>query len=65
MWTKKFRKRKIQSLLIFLVVTMCMTLIAGSAVILTSLTGVYEKLVDETGAPDVKVYSRTGFTGCV
>ena len=57
-WMKKFRKRKVQSLLIFAVVAMCTTLISGSAVILTSLTSVYENLAEETNAPDVKVYSR-------
>jgi ABC-type lipoprotein release transport system permease subunit len=57
-WIKKFRKRKIQSILIFIVVAMCTTLITGSAVILTSLTSVYEDLANSTGAPDVKVYPR-------
>lgn len=57
-WMKKFRKRKIQSLLIFIVVAMCTTLITGSAVILTSLTSVYENLAAETNAADVKVYAR-------
>lgn len=60
-WIKKFRRRKIQSLLIFLVIAMCTTLIAGSTVILTSLTSVYQELAEETNAPDVKVYSRPGF----
>lgn len=62
-WMKKFRKRKVQSLLIFVVVGMCATLITGSAVILTSLTSVYEELAEETEAPDAKIYSRIGFGG--
>lgn len=60
-WMKKFRKRKTQSLLIFLVIALCTTLIAGSCVILTSLTSGYQQLAEETDAPDVKVYSRPGF----
>ena len=61
-WIKKFRKRITQSILIFIIVAMCTTLITGSAVILTSLTSVYEELAAQTNAPDVKVYSRPDFT---
>ena len=57
-WIKKFRRRKMQSALIFLVIAMCSTLISGSLVILTSLNSVYESLADETGAPDIKVYGQ-------
>lgn len=60
-WIKKFRRRKMQSALIFLVIAMCSTLISGSLVILTSLNSVYENLADETGAPDIKVYGQEGY----
>jgi putative ABC transport system permease protein len=35
-------------------------MIAGSTVILTSLTSAYEELANVTGAPDVKVYPKVG-----
>lgn len=55
-WTKKFRKRKVQSVMIFLMVFICALLMTGAIVILSSLDKPYHDLAKETGAPELKVY---------
>ncbi|HEX3022968.1 MAG TPA: FtsX-like permease family protein [Lachnospiraceae bacterium] len=55
MWLKKFRQRKLQTLIIFLMITACTVLMAGSFGILTSLEKPYNDFRDETKAPTVKV----------
>lgn len=56
LWLKMFRKKKIQSVLIFLIVGMCIFLISGSVIILVSLDKPYVDLMNETKAPDLKLY---------
>lgn len=56
LWMKKFRKRKIQSIMILLMVGICVMLMAGSLTILTSLQKPFKDLMEETKAPELKVY---------
>lgn len=56
MWLKKIRKKKLQSVLIVLIVSICSLLMCGSIVIITSLNKPYETLREETKAPAVKVF---------
>ena len=56
LWLKQFRKKKMQSALIFIIITLCSLLITGSLVILTSLGKQYEELAVETDAVDLKIY---------
>lgn len=62
LWIKKFRTRKLQSSLIFLIILMCTLLIAGSGIILTSLNKPYRDLVEETDPVDMKVYPMVNST---
>lgn len=55
-WTKKFRKRRLQTVMIFMMVTICALLMSGSMVILSSLEAPYKVLALETDAPELKVY---------
>lgn len=55
-WTKKFRQRKVQSVMIFVMVFICELLMAGALIILSSLDKPYHDLARETNAPEVKVY---------
>lgn len=56
MWLKKIRKKKLQSVLIMLIVLICSLLMCGSIVIVTSLNKPYQTLREETKAPTVKVF---------
>ena len=56
---KKFRKRKMQSILIMFMVLFCAMLMTSSMVILTSLQKPYQDLQKETKAPNAKVYPLT------
>ena len=55
-WIKKFRKRKLQSVMIFLLVSICALMMTGSLIILSSLDKPYNDLAEETDAPQLKVY---------
>ena len=55
MWFKKLRKRKLQSVLIFLIVLVCSMLMSSSMVIMTSLNKPYKDLIRECNPPKVKV----------
>lgn len=56
LWIKKFRTKKLQSVLIFLIIMMCTFLLAGSSIILTSLDKPYNDLIEQTNVADIKVY---------
>lgn len=56
LWLKQFRRKKIQSALIFVIIALCSVLIAGSTIILTSLTSPYQEMRIETKSPDLKIY---------
>lgn len=56
LWIKKFRTKKLQSIMIFLIIMMCTFLLAGSSIILTSLNKPYNDLIKETHAADMKVF---------
>ena len=59
MWTKLFRKRKLQTVMIFLVVLLCTTLLNGSMTVLTSLGKPYKELKEECNPADLSVYMYT------
>lgn len=56
MWKKLFRKRKSQTVMIFLVVLLCTTLLNGAMTILTSLSEPYDKLKEECHPADAEVF---------
>lgn len=56
MWIKQIRKKKLQSVLIFIIISLCSLLITGSLIILTSLNTPYHNLFEETHSADVKIY---------
>ena len=54
MWYKKFRKKKFQTLIIFVMLVACTLLMAGSLGIFTSLIEPYKEFVKETNAPAIR-----------
>jgi len=56
MWMKKLRQRKLQSVLIFVIVFVCSILMTSSMVIMTSLHEPYQELIKECNSPEVKIY---------
>lgn len=56
MWSKLFRKRKSQTVMIFLVVLLCTTLLNGAMTILTSLNEPYDELKEECHPADLEVF---------
>lgn len=56
MWMKKLRQRKLQSILIFVIVFVCSILMTSSMVIMTSLHKPYQELIKECNSPEVKIY---------
>ena len=57
MWTKLFRQRKMQSLMIFFVIFLCTALLNGSMTMLTSINEPNERLKEECKPPDITVFS--------
>lgn len=57
MWTKLFRQRKIQSLMIFFVIFLCTTLLNGSMTMLSSINEPYERLKKECKPSDITIFS--------
>lgn len=57
MWTKLFRQRRMQSLMIFFVIFLCTTLLNGSMTMLSSINEPYERLKDESKPSDITVFS--------
>lgn len=57
MWRKLFRKRKGQAVMIFVVITLCVTLVNGALTTLLSMNGPCEELKEECHAADVSVYA--------
>lgn len=60
MWTKLFRKRKLQTIMIFFVVLLCTTLLNGAMTILTSLNKPFEQLRQECKPADLVIYMYSG-----
>jgi Na+-transporting NADH:ubiquinone oxidoreductase subunit NqrC len=56
MWLKKLRQRKLQSVLIFIIVFVCSILMTSSIVIMTSLQKPYKELSKDCDSPKVKLY---------
>ena len=56
MWLKLFRKKKMQTLLISLIILFCTSLICGAFCILTSLQAPYEKFGEECQSPDARFF---------
>ncbi|WP_313131187.1 FtsX-like permease family protein [Anaerocolumna sp.] len=56
MWIKKLRNRKLQSILIVLIVMVCAMLMTSSLVIMTSLGSPYRELTEESKSPALKLY---------
>ncbi|HKL79666.1 MAG TPA: ABC transporter permease [Mobilitalea sp.] len=56
MWFKKLRKRKLQSILIVLIVMVCAMLMTSSLVIMSSWEGPYDELSKECDSPAIKLY---------
>lgn len=54
MWLSKFRHRKLQSALIFVMITACTLLMAGSLEIFVALIKPFEQFVKDTNAPVVR-----------
>lgn len=57
MWTKLFRQRKMQSLMVFFVILLCTTLLNGSMTMLTSIDEPYERLKGDCKPADITVFS--------
>ncbi|WP_167956507.1 ABC transporter permease [Anaerosporobacter faecicola] len=57
MWKKLFRQRKVQTIMIFLVILLCTALLNGAMTILTSIDEPYERLKKECHTPDITVFS--------
>jgi len=55
MWLKKLRKRKLQSVLIILIIMVCSVLMTSSLVIMTSWEKPYDNLIDECRSPAFKL----------
>ena len=56
MWIKIFRQRKLQSILIFLIIAVCTTLLMGAVNILASLEKPYREFADECDAALAQVF---------
>lgn len=56
MWIKKLRNRKLQSILIVLIVMVCAMLMTSSLVIMTSWGSPYKELTEESKSPALKLY---------
>ncbi|HKL98656.1 MAG TPA: FtsX-like permease family protein [Mobilitalea sp.] len=56
MWIKKLRKRKLQSILIVLIVMVCAMLMTSSLVIMSSWEGPYDELSEECDSPALKLH---------
>ena len=59
MWIKNLRQRKLQTVMIFLIIMLCSMLLTGAMSILTSLEKPYEDFSKETKAASAKVYTYT------
>jgi ABC-type transport system, involved in lipoprotein release, permease component len=59
MWIKNFRQRKLQTVLIFFIIVICTTLLAGAMSILTSLEKPCRDFAESCNAASAKVYSYT------
>lgn len=55
MWIKKLRNRKLQSILIALIVMVCAMLMTSSLVIMTSWGSPYKELTEESKSPALKL----------
>lgn len=56
MWWKKIRTRKLQNVLIILIIMICAMLMSSSVIIMTSFESPYQDLVKECQSPKVKLY---------
>ncbi len=56
MWIKKLRKRKIQSVLIALIILVCSMLMTSALVIMSSWREPYQELIKECNSPSLKLY---------
>lgn len=56
MWIKLFRQRKIQTIMIFLVILLCTTLLNGAVTMLTSMKEPYKELKEESNPSDITVF---------
>ena len=59
MWIKNLRQRKLQTVMIFLIIMLCSMLLTGAMSILTSLEKPYKDFSKETKAASAKVYTYT------
>lgn len=57
MWTKLFRQRKLQSVMIFFVIFLCTTLLNGAMTILSSIDKPYERLKEECKPSEITIYT--------
>ncbi|MBB2182431.1 FtsX-like permease family protein [Lachnospiraceae bacterium MD1] len=57
MWIKNLRQRKLQTLLIFLIIMLCSILLTGSMNILSSLDAPFQEFVEECDAASARVYA--------
>lgn len=55
-WLKKFRRKKMQSIIILLMITVSSLLMISSLQIITSMSKPYKKLVEETNPPCMRAY---------
>ena len=56
MWVKNFRHKKLQSVMIFLIITLCSLLLSASVSILISLDEPFQELAKECESSDAVVY---------
>jgi len=56
MWIKNLRQRKLQTILIFLIIMLCSLLLTGAMNILTSLDKPFQEFIKECEAASAKVY---------
>ena len=59
LWIKQFRSKKLQSVMIFMIIGLCALLMSGSLIILTSLKKPYQDLYAETKAADVRIHPNS------
>ena len=57
MWIKLIRQRKLQSIMIFLIIAICTTMLTGAMSIITSLDAPSKDFAEQTHAAQAKVYS--------
>lgn len=57
MWIKLFRKRKMQTIMIFFIIMLCTILLNGAVTMLLSLKRPYNKLKEECQVEDLKIYT--------